>query len=109
MRFRLRPEVAAAKLAVLVEARAEEVDDRRGHLVDAIAAALRALLDRAADHVARRQIVGVLLENGGRRGDLRLRGWLGELRPQLEPQPLEAAQELALVLFRHEEADLKRH
>src|SRR4051812_15606438 len=58
----LGPEVPAAQLAVLVEARPAEVDDGRDHLVDAEPPPVRPFLDLVPDDVAGREVVGIVFE-----------------------------------------------
>src|SRR6266446_2230607 len=103
----LRPEVARAQLTGFIRQGAGEVDDRGSDLVDLPLAPFLALLHRISAHVAHREVVGRVDQLGLRRDQRRSRSWVAEDGPQLETQRLQPTQELALVLRRHEEADLQ--
>lgn len=107
-RLGLGPEVARAQLSILVEQRALEVDDRREHLVDLQHPFLRPPLDGVRLHLAEREVVALDVEPlGGLGRDGQRRDSFGdELGPELEAARLQAAEEVDLVLFGHEERKL---
>src|SRR5438105_14707277 len=106
--LRLRPEVAGAQRARLVGQRALQEDDRRDDLVDLPLAAFRPLLDRVSGDVAGGEVVRGLDQPGSRGDQGGGKSRVAQHRPELETQRLEPAQQLPLVLLRHEEADLQR-